>query len=241
MVWSIATSVAKDKQALVVALSLPEDHESNIKENIFSELETSELNSDTGMERLITFLDKRFLKDSFVEAYEKYKKWSGFVRKVDQKVEDFISDYESVCKEAENKGVKDFEVIKAFKLLDACSLESFERQLVFTGINFEEAEKKKDLFSQMKNAIKKFKGEQSKIIQGRSEKIDAAFLSSHEEVLASYGYTKSQRKVGGDDGNGRRNPTGSNGEPFKCHNCGSIFHFIGKCIGFSTYVEIHFN
>ena len=30
-IWSIATGVSKDNQALVVTLSLPEDHESNIK------------------------------------------------------------------------------------------------------------------------------------------------------------------------------------------------------------------
>ena len=79
-------------------------------------------------------------------------------------MEDFSFDYGTVCKEAENKVVKDFEVIKAFKSLDASGLESFEGKLVITGINFAVEKTKKDLFTQMKNAIKKFKGEQSKII-----------------------------------------------------------------------------
>ena len=114
--WMRASSVDKSTQALVVALSLPEEDDSNIKEKVFSELDTDELNSEEGMKILLEFFDKRFLKDTFVEAYQKYQKWNRLSRKVDQKVEDFISDYECVCKEAENKGVKDFEVIKAFKL-----------------------------------------------------------------------------------------------------------------------------
>ena len=170
-VWSIATSIDKAKQALVIALSLPDDHDSNIKEKVFSEIETDVLNNDTGLESLIAFFDKRFAKDNFVVAYEKYQCWTNLYRKVDQKVEDFISDYESVCKDAERYGIKDFEVIKAFKLLDASCLDPVERQLVFTGIDFDKAKAEKNIFEQMKCSIKKFKGEQSKIIQGGAEKI----------------------------------------------------------------------
>ena len=63
--------------------------------------------------------------------------------------------------------MRDFEVIEYFKLLDACTLEPFERQLVFTGVNFEETKEKKDLFCQMKDILQKFKGDQSQLIQGR--------------------------------------------------------------------------
>ena len=52
-VWSIATSLEKSKQALVVALSLPEEHDSNIKEKVFSELDTDDLNTDDGLKILI--------------------------------------------------------------------------------------------------------------------------------------------------------------------------------------------
>ena len=182
------------------------------------------------MDKLIAFFDERFMQDTFVVAYDKYQKWNVISRKAEQKVEDFISDYETVCREAENKGVKDFEVIKAFKLLDASCLEPFERQLVFTGVNFEVAKTKKDLYTQMKNAIKKFKGEQSKIIQGSSnERFDAVFLCNNEQVLAAHGYTKAKKKGVSNDNFRRMNPTNNYGEPYKCHGCGSIYHFIDRC------------
>ena len=41
--WMLASCVETKRQALVVALSLPEEDESNIKEKVFSELDTDEL------------------------------------------------------------------------------------------------------------------------------------------------------------------------------------------------------
>ena len=90
-IWSIATSVVKEKQALVVALSLPEQHDSNIKEKVFAELKVEDLNRDDGLDKLIKFFDDRFSKDTFVNAYEKYQTWNNITRKVDEKVEVFIS------------------------------------------------------------------------------------------------------------------------------------------------------
>ena len=118
-----------------------------------------------------------------------------------------------MCKEAESHGIKEFNVIKAFKLLDAACLEPVERQLVFTAINFDEAKTKDDLYEQMKNAIKKFKGEQSKIITGGAERIDAVFLSQNSAVLAAHGYKKVKSKPSYVQGNRKTNPTNINGEP----------------------------
>ena len=51
-------------------------------------------------------------------------------------VEEFIEHYDEVVSETENKGVNNFEVIKAHRLLEACNLSDVEKQLVFSGINF---------------------------------------------------------------------------------------------------------
>ena len=108
--WALVTSVEKKKQAIVVALSIPDSADGSIKQKIFAEMSNEQLNVDEGMEILIKFLDNIYLKDPFVEAYEKYMKWSGLRRKSGQRVEEFILEYNSVCKEAESKGIGDFEV-----------------------------------------------------------------------------------------------------------------------------------
>ena len=91
--------------------------------------------------------------------------------------------------EAESKGVNNFEVIKAYRLLEACTLSSVEKQLVFSGIDFKKTE---ELYIQARNASKKFKGGNAEMTGGTKDKvcIDAAFLSWHEDILASHGYKK---------------------------------------------------
>ena len=51
-------------------------------------------------------------------------------------IEEFIDHYDEVVTEAETKGVNNFELIKAYRLLEACNLSSVEKQLVFSGIDF---------------------------------------------------------------------------------------------------------
>ena len=101
-------------------------------------------------------------------------------------IEEFIDHYDKVVSEAESKGVNNFEVIKAYKLLEACSLSNVEKQLAFSGTDFEKSE---ELYIQAHNALKKFKGENAEMIGGTKDKvcIDAAFLSRHEDLLAPYG------------------------------------------------------
>ena len=83
--------------------------------------------------------------------------------------------------------------------------------------------------------------------------IDAAFLSRHEDVLASHNYKKQWKQKrafnssygGGGPKNGyqeegrrgykekslpkMKNPLGSKGKPWTCHYCESECHFIGNC------------
>ena len=57
MAWTELTDIAKDKQGIVVALSLPED-ETNIKEKVFDEIPLEDLNTADGFTILLEVLDK---------------------------------------------------------------------------------------------------------------------------------------------------------------------------------------
>ena len=63
--WSLTTSTAKEKQGLVVALSLPEEDPSNIRDKVFSEIEVDELNKPEGLKTLTEYLNKQFGRDDF--------------------------------------------------------------------------------------------------------------------------------------------------------------------------------
>ena len=53
--WALVTTVEKSKQAIVVALSIPDEAEGNIKNKIFAEMDTDSLNVDEGMKTLLDF------------------------------------------------------------------------------------------------------------------------------------------------------------------------------------------
>ena len=61
--------------------------------------------------------------------------------------------------EAESKGVNNFEVMKAYRLLEACNLSIVEKQLVFSGIDLKKTE---ELYTQGHNALKRFKAKMQK-------------------------------------------------------------------------------
>ena len=58
MTWKEITDLAKNKQGIAVALSLPEDDEHQIKDKVFDQIPLDDLKSDFGLSLLIEFLDK---------------------------------------------------------------------------------------------------------------------------------------------------------------------------------------
>ena len=66
--WTVVTELSKEKQAVAVALSLPEDDKRKIKEKVFGELELDVLNSENGMGVLFEFLDRYLLEDELMNS-----------------------------------------------------------------------------------------------------------------------------------------------------------------------------
>ena len=49
LAWTEITDLSSEKQAIAVALLLPEDHESKIAEKVFGQLELGELKKENGI------------------------------------------------------------------------------------------------------------------------------------------------------------------------------------------------
>ena len=77
--WKEVTDIAKEKQGIVVALSLPQDeNESGIREKVFDEIELSELKKENGLDTLIKFLDGKLGKDELADSLEKFEDFEDF-------------------------------------------------------------------------------------------------------------------------------------------------------------------
>ncbi|CAC5381858.1 unnamed protein product [Mytilus coruscus] len=72
LAWKEITDLDKKKQGVVIALSLPEDDESKIREKEFDQISLDDLKKDTGLTTLITFMDKHLAKDDLADSLAKF-------------------------------------------------------------------------------------------------------------------------------------------------------------------------
>lgn len=63
LAWKEITDLDKNKQGIALALSLPEDHESQIHDKVFDQIPIDDLKSSDGLTVLLNFLDSHLAKD----------------------------------------------------------------------------------------------------------------------------------------------------------------------------------
>lgn len=257
--WCVVTDIAKSKQAVAIALSFPENDPSGIRDKVFNELKLESINRDNGVETLITYMNKLFKKDELAEVYERFTLFFRYTKDSNKKMEDFIMEYEKLYNRMVQKKLKLPESILAFKLLESSNLEFKDRQLVLTGVNYEN---KDTLFEQMKSAMKKFFGQQatSPSTSSRNEsqiKVEPVLEVSDEHALYNSNYRPNPSRRLQPRGRGyfpsynnnpvfgrsnatnqntyqqanrkNFNPTGLNGKPLKCRVCESVLHLMRDC------------
>ena len=55
--WELVTDLVEEKRGIYIALNLPDNHESKIKEKVFEGNKLADLNKKDGLKTLIAFLD----------------------------------------------------------------------------------------------------------------------------------------------------------------------------------------
>ena len=203
--WESITDVAKGKQAVTVAFSLPEDHESRIREKVFTELKLEDLNKDDGLKTLTTFLDKKLKVDDISDSWSKFNDFDECAREGNQSINEFIVKFDEKYKKIVKKGITLPSEIVAFMMLKRSHISKDERLLVLTGMDYS---RKDELYEQAQISLKKFKGDQAHAGASSSEsiaiKLEPAFLAENEEALLSAGYQRIRRGNGYYHGNNSR-------------------------------------
>ena len=94
--WCNATSIPKEKQAIVIALNLPSDGScNNLSERLFSQLGDQGLEGENGLNAFWQFMDKEFKKDPMGEMCEAIRKFTNFKRRADQSIKDYTNEFET--------------------------------------------------------------------------------------------------------------------------------------------------
>ena len=65
--WREVTELRKEKQGIAIALSLPENDKTQIREKVFDQIPIDDLKEDDGLNTLIAFLDDHLKKDDLAD------------------------------------------------------------------------------------------------------------------------------------------------------------------------------
>ena len=253
LAWKEITDLDARKQAIAVALSLPEEDDTQIRDKVFDQLPLEDLKKENGFSVLVTFLDEHLGKDDLSDSIEKFYDFENYERVDGQTINNFIANYDIKYRQIEKKNMKLPSEILAFKLIQKSKINHMEKLLVLTGLNYEN---KARLYEEAKLSLKKFVGEnistekQSKSLESskveKSEDVQALVSTcnlreKNKQVQKTTGvlYNKGgvRRICGGSHRKSdtnvtlirRRNPLGINGRPIRCYSCGSFRHLLVDC------------
>ena len=154
--WEAVTDVAKNKQGIVIALSLQGIPDSKIGEKIFTSLTMVDLKKDTGLQTLMTFLDKELGKDDLEDVVARYDEFEECRKQHGETMNAYISNFEQKVGRIKAKNINLPSVVLGFKLIRGAGLTKDEKILVLSGVDYEQAD---TLYEQTQKSLKKFKGE----------------------------------------------------------------------------------
>lgn len=228
--WSRLTSLKPSQQAEAIVFFLGKQ-KNPIKEKIVTAVGDEIKNNVNGLEILLEFLDTIYKTDEMADSFQKYCTFERKERKKDEKISEFIGDWENLYTKTKKQGCTLTDMVLAFKLLKACKLSDIETNLVLTGVDYVKGKNEKNMLTQVKDSLKKFIGRAAITETGSKDsviKTEETYVTKEDLALVMKGFKKRQRtrsKSQGDDSSshstykGRKNPLGKDFKPLKCFKC----------------------
>ena len=258
LAWASLTDVSKEKQAILIALCLPEKHYSQIKEKVFQEIKLEELNSEDGFSILFDFLDKHLAKDDITDSLEKFGDFENYQRKEGQSLNEYVLMFDFKYRKIERKGLNFPSEILAFRLLEKANITRLEKLLILARMDLTN---KSSLYEQAKKVMKLFNScdselSNSSVINRRGSsfkdnskennymlcKDRQVNVAAAKRVQMKWGESRKEHSVAGENQqtqsksgenqSGRKkriNPTGKDGNILTCISCGSYRHLLDAC------------
>ena len=132
--WTKITKVEKAEWANTIALGLPEDDPSNIRDKVF---ETINLDGEAGFTALETFMDKEFKKDDIVDMCEHIRTFMKFQKTKEMTMQMYISNFESAYTSARNKDLPEMpKSYLMYQILENANLNDRDYRFVLSDIDF---------------------------------------------------------------------------------------------------------
>lgn len=251
--WCQLTSLVPSKRALAVHFAL-----SGRARNASSEIPDEHLQSDNGVEVLLTKLDALFLPHKPLRQFNAFNRLHHMERKQGTKMHDFISEFEHMYFKYKREGLDMNDSVSAYMLLSACSLPENKIQLVMSAVpsDITYANMKSTLLMTFGNELvsKDHSMDDSNIASDPvfcsedSRKSDVLYSANKGRAGSSFSrgqpskrsrpsiqnsgpLSKRYRSASPyvSSGSRKTNPTGRNGEPTTCVICNSILDYAREC------------
>ena len=118
-----------------------------------------DLKKENGTKTLIRFMYAIFKMGKLTQVYDGYIRFDRYKCSANGTIESSITEFQKLYVKNKKYNVGLLQGLLAFKLLNRTLLEHKDPQLVLTAVDYFKVE---TLFNQMKNALRRFFGEQSK-------------------------------------------------------------------------------
>ena len=210
--WELTTSIDKNKQGLSIALSFPEG--SQVRQRVFDESDNlDDLNADDGVAKLILRLDKWYKQDNISAQYNTWRKVIAYDRKQGVSMESYISEFTRRYITLKKFKSTISGGILAFILLDNAGLDYKDKQLVLTGVSFEDESK---MLDQMEKSLMKYCSSQE-IFSGNSQACstdaNASSITIKSEPIFKTEEINATRRTGRNENRGFPGNRGRSREP----------------------------
>ena len=138
LAWREVTDLRKEKQGIVIALSLSKNDKTQIREKVFDQISIEDLKKEDGLDTLIGFLDKHLKKDDLADSLEKFGDFEDFQRIEGMSMSwvEYIASFDSKYRKIEKLKMTLPPEILAFKLIRKANISHDETLLVLTGMNY---------------------------------------------------------------------------------------------------------
>ena len=125
--WTVITDLDKNKQAIVIHLSL-----SGRARSASSELTKEQLNAEDGVGKLLERLDRVFLQDANWRCFNAYLAFENCRRDSDTAIDEFLSEFDKRNFKLKECGVVLPETVLACRLLKSANLSDVHFQLALS-------------------------------------------------------------------------------------------------------------
>ena len=193
-IWCSLTSIEKKKQALAVHLSL-----SGRARIASSEISPVSLESDDGINVLLTKLDGLFLADEGRRKFVAFESLYLLRRDKQTDVKSFLADFEHAYHKVTKQSMHLHDAVLAYMLLASCALEEKEKQMVMSSIKEVTYDNMKATITKIFVGLSVSGGTKERPVQVKSEPlfIDNDYVSTDGDALYVGLGRSSQRNTAG--------------------------------------------